>query len=149
MYNGGVENGYTAEDFEAQAEHVRAGDIVLIYSGYEPCRKRFALSGPLSTQEAAQRLVDHGVRAVGGREAGRPRARIEGVLRVPLVRPRHAEAAAPWPAYGILLGNDVYIIEGLVNLDRLKGQRVRFAALPLNVPELSGCPVRAVAWIER
>ena len=37
MYKGGVDYGYTAEDFEAQAEHVRAGDIVLIYSGYEPC----------------------------------------------------------------------------------------------------------------
>ena len=35
------------------------------------------------------------------------------------------------------------------NLEQIKGQRVRFAALPLVVPGLSGCPVRAVAWIER
>ena len=48
----------------------------------------------------------------------------------------------------MLLGNDVYIIEGLTNLDRLKGKRVRFAALPLNVPGFTGCPMRAVAWID-
>ena len=55
MYKGGVDYGYTAEDFEAQAEHVRAGDIVLIYSGYEPCR---SVDDPIRqtfvTPEAAQ-----------------------------------------------------------------------------------------------
>ena len=40
-------------------------------------------------------------------------------------------------------------IEGLTNLDRIKGRRVRFAALPLPIPGASGCPVRAVAWVDR
>ena len=53
-----------------------------------------------------------------------------------------------WPAHNTLLGNGVFIIEGLTNLDRIKGRRVRFAALPALVPGLSGFPVRAVAWLE-
>ena len=54
-----------------------------------------------------------------------------------------------WPAHQILLSNDVYIIEGLTHLDKLLGERVRFAALPLIIPGASGCPVRAVAWKDR
>jgi kynurenine formamidase len=148
MYKGDVDYGYTAEDFEAQAEHVHPGDIVLIHSGYVPCR---SMDDPIRqtyvTPEAAQWLVDHGVRAVGCEPAGLEHG-TWGYLEYrwyDLDTPN----PPPWPAHGILLGHDVYIIEGLVNLDRIKGQRVRFAALPLNVPELSGCPVRAVAWIER
>jgi kynurenine formamidase len=38
--------------------------------------------------------------------------------------------------------------DDLMNLDRIRGQRVRFAALPALIPALSGCPVRAVAWLE-
>jgi kynurenine formamidase len=52
-----------------------------------------------------------------------------------------------WPAHRALLENDVYIIEGLTNLDRIRGQRVHFAALPALVPGMSGFPVRAVAWM--
>jgi kynurenine formamidase len=48
-----------------------------------------------------------------------------------------------------LLRNDVYIIEGLTNLDRIKGRRVKFCALPAILPGLSGFPVRAVAWLDR
>ena len=31
-----------------------------------------------------------------------------------------------WPAHVTLLSNDVYIIEGLTNLHRIKGERVFF-----------------------
>lgn len=53
-----------------------------------------------------------------------------------------------WPAHNILLGNGVLIIEGLTNLERIRGRRVRFAALPALIPGLSGFPVRAVAWLD-
>ena len=59
------------------------------------------------------------------------------------------EAEHPWPAHRALLRNDVYIIEGLTNLDRIKGRRVKFSALPVILPGLSGFPVRAVAWLDR
>lgn len=36
----------------------------------------------------------------------------------------------------------------VLDLDRIKGRRVRFAALPPNIPGGSGFPVRAVAWLD-
>ena len=54
-----------------------------------------------------------------------------------------------WPAHMALLGNGVIIIEGLTNLERIRGRRMRFAALPPNIPGGSGFPVRAVAWLDQ
>ncbi len=45
----------------------------------------------------------------------------------------------------ILLSGGVTIVEGLTNLDRLKSDRVFFAALPLRLAGGDGCPVRAFA----
>jgi len=53
-----------------------------------------------------------------------------------------------WPAHAICLRENVYILEGLGNLERVVGKRIRFSALPLPVPGSSGSPVRAVAWEE-
>ena len=102
MYKGGVDYGYTAEDFEAQAEHVRAGDIVLIYSGYEPCRSADdPIQQTFVTPEAAQWLVDHGVRAVGCEPAGLEHGS-KGYFEYRWYDARHAEpavvAGAPDPA---------------------------------------------------
>ena len=36
----------------------------------------------------------------------------------------------------------------LTNLDRIKGLRVKFSALSVLMPGLSGFPVRAVAWLD-
>jgi kynurenine formamidase len=96
------------------------------------------------TAGAAQWLVDRGVHAVGI-EPCSPDPLHKGMFEYDWISQDSPHAPA-WPAHGILLGNDVYIIEGLVNLDRIRGERVRFAALPALVPGLSGFPVRAVAW---
>lgn len=45
----------------------------------------------------------------------------------------------------ILLGGGVTIIEGLANLDRIAGNRIWFAALPLLLAGGDGSPVRAFA----
>ena len=45
----------------------------------------------------------------------------------------------------ILLGGGVTIVEGLCNLDQLKGPGVFFAALPLKIFAGDGCPCRAFA----
>ena len=78
------------------------------------------------TPEAAQWLVDRGAHALGIEPASPDHVHIGwydlGWGEKPTPNP------PPWPAHGILLQNDVYIIEGLTNLDRIKGQRVRFAA---------------------
>lgn len=47
-----------------------------------------------------------------------------------------------------LFHGDVRIVEGLANLDQIKSTQIEFIALPLNIIDGDGCPVRAVA-VER
>jgi arylformamidase len=145
---GGEEYGYTADDLErAGGDLVRAGDVVLVYSGYVDAKPGERMRQTWLTAEAAQWLVDRGVHAVGVEPCS------PDPLRAGMYEYGWLEKDTPhppaWPAHRTLLANDVYIIEGLTNLDRLRGRRVRFSALPALVPGLSGFPVRAVAWIER
>jgi kynurenine formamidase len=147
LYRGDIDYGYTAEDFATATPEIEPGDIVLIYSGYRDVTETERIRQTYLTPEGAQWLVDRGVHAVGCEPAG--------MEHVPdgLFKYRWYEKDTPnlpsWPAHQVLLSKDVYIIEGLTNLDRIKGERVRFAALPLPIPRASGCPVRAVAWRER
>ncbi|MDC0584645.1 cyclase family protein, partial [Bacteroidales bacterium] len=48
----------------------------------------------------------------------------------------------------ILLGGNIVIVEGLTNLENLRGQKVNFMALPLKVKDGDGAPCRAVAVID-
>jgi kynurenine formamidase len=148
LHRGDVDYGYTAEDLAGATPQIEEGDIVLIYSGYRDVEKRTdRIKQTYLTVEAAQWLVDRGVRAIGCEPGG-----IEHLPDGYFVHRWYAKDTPnppSWPAHRVLLGNHVYIIEGLTNLDRIKGERVRFAALPLLLPGLTGCPVRAVAWIDR
>lgn len=147
LYKGNVDYGYTAQDLESATPAVEEGDIVLIYSGIKDAGPDERIRQTYLTVDAAEWLVARGVHAVGMEPAG--------VEHVPdgLFKYRWYDKDTPnlpsWPAHQVLLGSHVYIIEGLTNLDRIKGQRVRFAGLPLLIPGLSGCPIRAVAWIDR
>ena len=51
------------------------------------------------------------------------------------------------PAHVILLRNDVLIVEGLRNLDALKGRRFTFLGLPLKIRGGTGSPIRAAALL--
>jgi kynurenine formamidase len=143
---GGEEYGYTAEDLDAVGGDVQAGDIVLVYSGYVDAAPGGPMRQTWLTGDAAEWLVERGVTAVGVEPCS------PDPLRAGMYEYGWLEKDTPnppaWPAHTTLLRNDVYIIEGLVNLDRIRGERVRFAALPALVPGLSGFPVRAVAWRE-
>jgi arylformamidase len=147
LYRGDVDYGYTAQDLEAARPRIEKGDIVLIYSGYRDAAPTDRILQTYLTVEAAEWLVDRGVHAVGCEPAG-----IEHVPDGYFAK-RWYDKDTPnlpsWPAHQVLLGNNVYIVEGLTNLDRIKGRRVRFAGLPLFIPGLSGSPIRAVAWIDR
>jgi arylformamidase len=148
LYRGDVDYGYTAQDLASATPAVEERDIVLIHSGYRPVEKPTdRIKQTYLTVEAAEWLVERGVRAVGCEPAG-----IEHLPDGYLVHRWYAKDTPDppsWPAHRILLGSHVYIVEGLTNLDRIKGRRVRFAALPINLPGLTGCPVRAVAWVDR
>ncbi len=49
------------------------------------------------------------------------------------------------PGHMTLLGNNVLIVENLVNLDRIVGKEVLFAAIPLAFEGGTGSPVRPIA----
>ena len=147
---GGVEHGYTAAEVATAAATVeggvQCGDIVLIYSGFQDATVTTQMRQTWLTAEAAQWLVDAGAVAVGFEPA------TPDPIRAGLFEYGWGEKDGPnrpaWPAHMALLGNGVLIIEGLTNLDRIRGRRVRFAALPPNIPGGSGFPVRAVAWLD-
>jgi kynurenine formamidase len=148
LYRGDVDYGYTVDDLANAKPRIEPGDIVLIHSGYkEVDGASDRIKQTYLTVEAAEWLVERGVKAVGCEPAG-----IEHLPEGYFVHRYYAKdttSLPTWPAHRVLLGSSVYIIEGLAGLGRIKGQRVRFAALPLQVPGLTGCPVRAVAWIDR
>jgi kynurenine formamidase len=142
----GSDYGYTADDLEQAGHDVRAGDIVLIYSGFADAEPRERMRQTYLTARAAEWLVERGVHAVGV-EPCSPDPLYAGLYEYGWMEKDSPNQPA-WPAHTILLRNDIYIIEGLTNLDRIKGRRVRFCALPALFPGLSGFPVRAVAWTE-
>jgi arylformamidase len=143
---GGADYGYTADDLEAVGADVGPGDIVLIYSGYVDADLATRMRQTYLTAGAAEWLVERGVHSVGV-EPCSPDPLYAGMFEYGWLEKDTPNPPA-WPAHVTLLRNDVYIIEGLTNLDRIRGQRVCFAALPALVPNLSGFPVRAVAWLE-
>jgi kynurenine formamidase len=143
---GGATYGYTADDLEAAQPGVEPGDIVLIYSGYSDADLASRMQQTYLTAGAAEWLVEQGAHAVGV-EPCSPDPLYAGLYELGWLDKDTPNPPA-WPAHKTLLENDVYIIEGLTNLDLIRGQRVRFAALPALVPGLSGFPVRAVAWLD-
>jgi arylformamidase len=141
---GGADYAYTPDDLESATPAVEVGDIVLIYSGFRDARVTERMHQTYFTVEAAEWLVQRGVRAVGV-EPCSPDHVYDGLFVHGWADPANRPA---WPIHRVFLSNDVYIVEGLTSLDRIKGKRVMFAALPLLVPGLSGSPVRAVAWLD-
>jgi kynurenine formamidase len=138
--------GITADDLERATPKVRPGEIVLIYTNEDPGNPdEYLVNQTFVTPEGATWLVKHGIKAVGVEAFS-----FEHLYDAIFVKKWYDKSTPPphWPAHTICLKEDVYILEGLGNLERLLGKRVHFSALPLPVPDSSGSPVRAVAWEE-
>lgn len=144
---GDRDHGYTSADFERASESIEDGDIVLIYSGFRDCAPDQRVRQSYLTPDAASWLVDRGVQAVGCEPGGAEHC-WDGVYVHQWDDPAGPDPD-PWPVHRILLSHNVPIVEGLTNLADLRGRRVRFAALPLPIPGLTGSPVRAVAWLDQ
>mgnify|MGYP000005723683 CR=1 FL=1 len=100
-------------------EKVREGDIVLMWSP----------GGAYITSEAASFLVGK-------------RIKMLGVQNVQPEEPNSQKLST----HINLLENDIPIIEGLVNLDKINSERVFFMGLPLNVKHLDSSWIRAIAF---
>ncbi len=123
--------------WEEEHGRIGAGDGVLIRYGWEdrwatgPEGRCFLDDWPGLGEEAAQHLVERGVSLVGC-----------DTMSI------DAKASGESPAHYALLGNEVYIVENLRNLDRLPPFCI-FVAFPLKVRGGSGSPVRAAALVPR
>jgi arylformamidase len=138
--------GLTSADFERAKPRVKPGDIVLIYSAEQPGDiEDFIVDQTFVTPDGADWLVRQGIKAVGVEPFG-----FENLYEGLFVKDYYnKQTPAPhWPAHAICLKENVYILEGVGNLEQIVGERVHFSALPLPVPGSSGSPVRAVAWKE-
>lgn len=138
--------GITGDDLENAGDRVGPGDIVLIFSNEQPATiDEYITKQTFVTPDGARWLVERGVKAVGVQPFS-----FEHLYEALFVRDDYNKATPPphFEAHQIVLRENVYIIEGLGNLDQVVGQRLRFSALPLPVPGSSGSPVRAVAWTD-
>ncbi|HJQ29916.1 MAG TPA: cyclase family protein [Rubrobacter sp.] len=125
------------EGWEEQHGAIETGDRVLIRYGWDerwavgPEGRRYLEDWPGLSGDAAEYLVGKGVSLVGC-----------DTLAV------DAKVSVENPAHYALLGNEVYIVENLKNLELLPPFCL-FMALPLKIKGGSGSPVRAVALVPR
>ncbi len=108
-------------------------DFILFNTGYDQKwgKADYLSDFPYPGIELAKSLVKRGVKAIG-------------VDTVSV----DATQNTTYPTHHELLGNEVLIIENLTNLQALPGDVFQFFALPLNIAEADGAPVRAMALIE-
>lgn len=141
------ENGeVTAADLERKAQHVQAGDIVLLRTDW-PKRvsvetERFWKDAPYTGKDACDWLIRRRVKAVGYDYP--PDYSVRTMIFEPqkkLTREDNTTHHAFFPA-------GITVIEYLTNLDQIGVPRCRFIALPLPIEGADGSPVRAVAIVE-
>lgn len=115
---------------------VRAGDIVLIHTGWgDKFESPEYANHPYLSEEVARWMVEKQVKMMG----------IDAItpdMPTPMRPPDFK-----FPIHHILLDNDVLIIENLANLDRVAGQRVRLYAFPLKIQGSDGGQARVVAEV--
>jgi kynurenine formamidase len=100
---------------------VKEKDIVLMWS---PLKGKEA---PYISAEAAKWLAAKGIKMLGVQNIG-----VE-------------ESYALMATHDNLLGNDIPVIEGLANLDKVEKERIFYIGLPLRVANLDSSWIRAIA----
>jgi arylformamidase len=124
-----------ADELRAGGPEIRAGDIVLLYFGYaERFRDPGYVEHPYLATDAAEWLVDRGVRMVG----------VDTVT--PDLPGEHRPPDFDFPVHMRLLSQDVLIMENLgPGLGRLAGRRVEVTAIPLAIEGGDAAPVVPIA----
>ena len=110
---------------------VKKGGILIIRTGWEnrSGQNSFFINFPYFSMDTAERLVALGVKAVG--------------TDLPSVD----KFGSKGEIHRIILSKNIIIIESLVNLSPLVGNRCFFSAVPLKIEQGDGSPVRAYAII--
>jgi kynurenine formamidase len=142
-----LENGeVAAADLERKAQHVRAGDIVLLRTDW-PRRvsvetERFWRDAPYTGQSACDWLIQRKVKAVGYDYPS------DYCVRTMIFEPQKVLRREDNTTHQAFFPVGITVIEYLTNLDQIGVPRCRFVALPLPVEGADGSPVRAVAIVD-
>jgi len=104
---------------------VREGDIVLMWSPFK------GAESPYISSEVAKWLAEKHIKLLGVQNIG-----VE-------------ESYASMATHGNLLKNEIPIIEGLVNMDTIRRERIFYIGLPLRIASLDSSWIRAIALEER
>lgn len=116
---------------------IRPGDAVLFWTGHSKTwhlneeDPEFLKTWPYIEEEAAVYLRDKGIRFFGT-EAGD----IDDIDK-PL-----------GPSHNVFLGSGIYVVENLCNIDQIGANRCQIIAVPLNIKNGTGSPLRVLAITE-
>lgn len=125
--------GITAADLEARASAVRAGDFLLLRTGWgRTYGQPIYYEHPFLAEDAAAWLLDRGVQALA-LDVMTPDLPIE-------LRPRDFT----WPVHRLLLKHECLIMENLRLADAPAG-RLTVIACPINIRDSDGAPARIIA----
>ena len=157
----------TPEDLENARPEIRAGDIVIVNTGwhrYYGDNRRYFVESPGTYKEAGEWLRDKGVKGFGidCQALDHPLGTAIGVQPngplVPSVVDEYREHTGRevtddfpyWePCHRALLGNGIVGFENVGgDIDAVTGKRVTFAAFPWRWVKGDGCIVRLVAIID-
>ena len=126
------------ENLKAAGESIRPGDILLLRTDWAQRHigtQNYFKESPGLTEEAARWIVERGPKSVGCDFFEEPAAR------------RPGWTADEFVVHGAILGADIPLIEGLVNLRDLP-PRARFFAPFYKFKGVESAPARAFALIE-
>lgn len=125
----------TWADLQPVADRLVAGRMLLLHTGWDARWGTDAyVDHPFLDGEAAQRVVDAGVRTVGLDALSLDETVPDG------------EPAGGFAAHLAVLGAGGVIVENLRGLDRLRSAEPVVSVLPLRLAGADGAPVRAVAF---
>jgi len=136
----------TGADLDKKAQHVRAGDIVLLRTDW-PRRvsvetERFWREAPCTGQSACNWLVRRKVKTVGYDYPP------DYCVRTMIFEPQKKVTREDNTTHQAFFPAGITVVEYLTNLDQIGASRCRFVALPLPVEGADGSPVRAVAIVD-
>jgi kynurenine formamidase len=136
----------TGADLETRAQHVRAGDIVLLRTDWprkvDVESEDFWRVAPFTGRSACEWLIARRAKAVGYDYPP------DYTVRTGIFSPETKVPREECTTHYHFFPAGITVIEYLTNLHEIGAPRCRFVALPLRLEGADGSPVRAVALID-
>lgn len=139
----GENDGVTAAELERHAQHVTAGDIVLLRTDWplkcDYMGRDFWGKAPYTARDACEWLVKRKIKTVGYDYPP------DQVLRYEMLEPQRESKREDSTTHDVFFKEGIFVIEYLCNLHLITKKRVQFMALPIPIQGAEGSPVRAIA----